>query len=514
MAEDINKTVAADVPASEATQLPDSMKPWAKKAVVNTTTAAPAAPKPTANVETDITVNTVPPTSEEAITESIGKTQEALVDAPVEKMDRTIEEAVQRDDQITQATEFAKESEDIIKKQDEQLRQVEEEVDTLAQERQDRDVWMLEAKRLAEMDKAQLIVEEQRLTNQAATLEAEVKIETAKQQSVWAYNKLWLGFSSGIINEVQRIATKGANELARVKVTGAKHLADTQLKVAELEFKYAAEINTTIDKYTDLQLSNKQNTIKRITDTNNNILLNNRQKEENINKAKEEYKTDKRKLEDDMRKENERLSDKLVQQSLALENKVVAEQNQVKTDINRQFQNGSWFNLTERQKGLQLVKAWLWLEEGKAMEDTLFSKTITKEVADTVGSNVTLTWTDRKEIQLMSENYMEGWLVFEEATKRATLDYITTNPRLSRVKKLQDAKLKSALAPKSVGTWVSKPSDKNLQIKIDEKWRQLEYDREQNVWKQSVDIEWNKIFASKKETLADVAKMFIDTTKQ
>ncbi len=49
---------------------------------------------------------------------------------------------------------------------------------------------MLEAKRLAEMDKAQLIVEEQRLTNQAATLEAEVKIETAKQQSVWAYNKL------------------------------------------------------------------------------------------------------------------------------------------------------------------------------------------------------------------------------------------------------------------------------------------------------------------------------------
>ena len=44
---------------------------------------------------------------------------------------------------------------------------------------------------------------------------------------------------------------------------------------------------------------------------------------------------------------------------------------------------------------------------------------------------------------------MGGGLVFEEATKRATLDYIDSNARLSQVKKIQDAQLKSALTPKT-----------------------------------------------------------------
>ena len=43
---------------------------------------------------------------------------------------------------------------------------------------------------------------------------------------------------------------------------------------------------------------------------------------------------------------------------------------------------------------------------------------------------------------------MEGGLVFAEANKRATLDYIESSPRLRKVKQIQDAKLNNALAPR------------------------------------------------------------------
>ena len=66
-------------------------------------------------------------------------------------------------------------------------------------------------------------------------------------------------------------------------------------------------------------------------------------------------------------------------------------QNQERTTINRQFENGSWFGLTDGQKQEQLVKAGLGLEEGRAMENTLFGKTITVEVNEVLGNDITLT---------------------------------------------------------------------------------------------------------------------------
>jgi len=44
---------------------------------------------------------------------------------------------------------------------------------------------------------------------------------------------------------------------------------------------------------------------------------------------------------------------------------------------------------------------------------------------------------------------MEGGLIFSEATKRATLDYIKSVPRLDRVRKAQDAKLVKSLTSKA-----------------------------------------------------------------
>ena len=166
------------------------------------------------------------------------------------------------------------------------------------------------------------------------------------------------------------------------------------------------------------------------------------------------YKTDKRKTQDAYKKEQQDMSDKLIKQTFQLEEAVNNQQNQERTSINRQFDNGSWFTMTNTQKSRALAQAGLGLEEGRAMENSMFSKSITQEVASAVWSNVTLTGDDRSAIQELSKSYMEGGLVFAEANKRATLDYIESSPRLKKVKQVQDAKLNKALAPK--GSWAAK----------------------------------------------------------
>lgn len=477
MANWINTTVDADKPEDVTpivdteleTTLPDATTtetpPSATTTPATTTpTWAQTLTTPTADITTDITEPTTPPTATEALEEGITRTGEAIEAAPLEAQERIIEEWVAKDEALIQAEEFAEERSDIIETGSEAIAETEQEIEQLSQDRAVRDAEALTNVKDAELEKAALIVEEQRLKNEIAEKEAEQKIEVAKQQATWAFNKLGLWFSSWIILEVQRIATKGATELALVKVTGAKLLADTKIEVAKLEQGYATEINRTIDKYTDLSINNKQSSIQRIADVQNNLLLNSQQKQAQIDKITAEHKTSTRKIEDDMRSEQERMADKLIQQTFTLEGQVTAQQNQEKTAINNQFNSGSWFTLTERQKWIQLAKAGLGLEEGSAMEKTAFSKTITTEVNAAVGNNVTLTWSDRGNIQNLATNYMEGGLVFSEANKRATLDYIDSVPRLSRLKKIQDAKLKAALTPKTASGGVKKKP----QIKIND----------------------------------------------
>ena len=442
------------------------------------TLMTPKAPKPVVEEPVQATLETVWGTPElasttEALEAGISSTWEAIKNLPIQTQDRIIEENVEKEVNLGQAAEFAGEREDIINTQDEALAETEAQIEALSKERAVRDAEVLTGVHDKASSRVALIVEEQRLKNEIAEKEAEQKIDVSKQQATWAFNKLWLWFSSWIILEVQRIATRGATQLALIKVTWAKHLADTKLEAEKLDQAYSTEINRTIDKYTDLSVSNKQSSIQRIADVQNNLLLNNQQKEAQINKIKDSFKTNTRKLEDDMRTEQERMSDKLIKQTAALDAQVANGQNQEKTVINNQFQSGSWFSLTEKQKGVQLQKAGLWLEEGKAMEDTAFSKTITTEINSSLGNSVTVTWTDRGNIQTLATSYMEGWLVFAEANKRATLDYINASPRLSRVKDLQDAKLKAALAPKVAKSSTVKPKP---QIKIDKEWRFVSVD--------------------------------------
>jgi len=342
MANWINNTVDADKPETTApinatstvvSSQWETSTPWGT--VLNTTEPSDI-PTPTPDVTKDITA---PSTTKEAIEGGIEGTVENINQAPIEAQNRKIEEAVQKDEALVQTKEFAAKRVDIIEEKDKALAETEAQIKNLAQQRAVRDAEELTKVKNKELVKADLIIEEQRLTNKLAETEAEQKIEVAKQQATWAFNKLGLGFSSGIINEVQRIATQGANKLALLKVTWAKFLSQTQIDVAKLEQSYASEINRTVDKYTDISISNKQNSIKRLGDVQNSLLLNNRQKETQINDIKSDFKTSTRKIEDDLRNEQERMADKLVKQTAALEAQVSKGQDESKVDAEIRINN-------------------------------------------------------------------------------------------------------------------------------------------------------------------------------
>jgi len=146
---------------------------------------------PTPDIGTDITTPTAADVSAtSAIEGGIQTTQQAIKEAPIEAKDRLIEEGVQRDTQTAQTEEFAAKREDIITSTSDNIAQTEAQIQQLTQDRAVRDAEALTSVKDKEIAKANLVVEEQRLKNGIAETEAEQKIDIAKQQATWSFNKL------------------------------------------------------------------------------------------------------------------------------------------------------------------------------------------------------------------------------------------------------------------------------------------------------------------------------------
>jgi t-SNARE complex subunit (syntaxin) len=92
-----------------------------------------------------------------------------------------------------------------------------------------------------------------------------------------------------------------------------------QNKLSTLEFNYTKEINRTIDTYTDKALTLKQDLINDITKLQNNLILNDKEKQTAINTAKDKFLENKRAYEDNMYKESEKLRDKALEQTKLLQ---------------------------------------------------------------------------------------------------------------------------------------------------------------------------------------------------
>ena len=299
------------------------------------------------------------PTPQEAISAWIEQTQQAQEEAQEIAEQRQAEDIKRAQEDVQRAISDDEKRQEIIDVADEWQKEIEEEISEISQERADRDVKQLEGQRDIALEKANLELSEQKMKNERAIKAAEVNIDVEKQKASWAFNKLWLGFSSGIILEVQRIATLWATKVAELRVTAARMEAETAIQISELEFEYAKEINGVIDRNLDIQIKVKEDAIKRIERTQTNKLLSETEKQDRIDEIRDEYIKTTRKNEDNLRIEQERLSDKAIKQAQALNKEVQADRNIKLKELDRDLQSGVIAQLTSLEVANRERELWL-----------------------------------------------------------------------------------------------------------------------------------------------------------
>lgn len=468
----------------------------------------------------EVTPPVVPPVNGvvPAIEKSIDVTNKQIANlSPDASLQKSIE-TTQLAQRKAEETAFAKTNKAIIEDNAAKQAAKELEIDTLAKERSVRDVAELQDLKTAEIKKGQLIVEEQRLENKMAVEEAETKVEVAKQQSTWAFNKLWLWFSSWIINEVQRIATNWATAIAKLKVTWAKLVADSQIQVLQLEQKYSSEINWIVDKYTDVQIKNDQDTINRISDVQNNLLLNQKQKQDKVNELTDNYVKSQKEIEDELRKEQERLTDKTVAQATALANEKDRQKNVSIGELWVQLQSGNLVRLTDAQRLEQEMKLGLptWTINSQISESVSQSF---RQAFDVTASPA-FPINNMPQLTKEAQDEMKQGRSFTEAIQNVM------SREISRNSKLRQASTENTFGkPKASGwsdSWKSNDAIvASLLATAEQYWEELSVERAKAIakgWMTSIADYTNNIAANsrikpKETTFSDTTKSTLDLFK-
>lgn len=139
----------------------------------------------------------------------------------------------------------------------------------------------------------QKLVDEQNVKNQ------QIANDVAKQQSAWAFAKLWLSFSSWAIIQSQQIAQDWAYAISLAESNVVKNQTAIVKDIVETKNKYTAAINDNINKYNDLTAKYKEYSINRI----NSLTLNRMKSSEEILKEKKQTADDFRKTIIDLEKQ-------------------------------------------------------------------------------------------------------------------------------------------------------------------------------------------------------------------
>ena len=257
------------------------------------------------------------------------------------------------------AEAYYKDNEALIKKQNEELQAIEEEQTSIYQNRIDRDSVLLSEKKNSETALLKAQSEKQRAENEETIRQAKIDVELQKQKSAWGYNKLWLGFSSGIINQSQQIATEGIAKIAEIKATMTFQEATMTAKIADVEFNYSNLVNQTIDTYTDKISDLKKEATNRIISTNQSLLKNSYSKKNEIDEIKEWARTEKKEAERQHIVDIQNVKDKWVEYLKDIQESVANYQKREIGKLDTMLESGTIVNLTPWQIAQKEKSLWI-----------------------------------------------------------------------------------------------------------------------------------------------------------
>ena len=369
-----------------------------------------------------------------------------------------------KEDLIVEANSQNEARVDIIETASKDTAKIEKEASAFSQNTTDGMVDLLEQQKNLALEKSELELAEQKAANASAVFAAEVAVETNSQKATWAFQKLGLWFSSGIILEVQRIATQGATKIAELKITASKQEAETAIQINQLELDYTKEINGLIGSNLEVQLNLKQDAIDRIEKTNTNVLLSEVEKQDKVNAITADYISQTRENEDNLRTEQERLSDKYIEQTKDYQAQLIEGENIYKTKINDALQNGSLFNMSQGDIISIASKAGMTPEEVISIKNNTISSAV-NETATRIMDDSTFIFSNADKATIMNnaEQMMLSGNDFTTAVESATLKMVEGTEQykdLQKIKKLDlDADISNTIASMSAGSWVAWTAD-------------------------------------------------------
>ena len=432
----------------------DTTDKWAE----GTTTSA-------ANPEGKITVDPVLwEAPKDVITqqqEAIEATKKTALWLEWEATNRTIEDKKVLDEKKKEEEAFASEQEALIKEKENELASVQLEIDRKAEESKQAEIDLLKVEQADALLLSKQTAALQQQKDDDAIKEAEAQIELDKQRAAIAFNKLWLSFSSGIILQSQQISDNASLKIATLKVQASFNETKAAVDLNKLQLEFARDVNSTIDKYTTIQLNNKKEIAARINETKTNLLLTNKQKEDAISSLEDKYFQDKRKTEDDLKKEQERLSDRALAQTRQLEADFLNVQNVWKGRINDLLTNWAIYNMSDVEKKALADKAWISMNELNGVQQNAISSEIIKSWALIMWEDYIISWTDRAKILDKTNSLLKAGKTLQDASQIAAKEVLSQTEDFKKQQELsalsvkeKEAKLKSSIA-KYYSTWAT-----------------------------------------------------------
>jgi len=325
--------------------------------------------------------------------------------------------------------------------------------------------------------------EYQRIQNQNAIVQANAQVEIERQQSAWAYQKLWLWFSSGIINQSQQIATDWIAKIAEIKAKMNYEEAliwveiwKIGIEIDKINLEYNWLINKTIsvysDKLDDLDIAAE----KRISEQTKNLLLNSQQKEDKIAGILNKYRTDKTDLErqhiDDMIK----VQDRGFQYQQTIELAVERKENIGRTKINDRLKDGSLFTMSD----LELEQLAMWagqnITQMKALKKTAIASWVSTTATSMLWSDYIIWEIDRNKINMKVDTLIQWGKTLQEATEIATKEVLSQTQEWKDIQNVKAANVKkslqSAVSKSSGPSWYI-PKAADITPWISDDWKKM-----------------------------------------
>lgn len=437
---------------------------------------------PTQTQETTTQINTAQEAQQnvvEQVKSNITEEQKAIEERKKQLEERAKEDERIKNEQLKQTELNAAKEAEITRRADEKIAEQEKIMQEQLNERirrETEDRTALLNKQRAEQDAA---AELQKFKDEEAQRKLKEEVEVNKMRSNWAFNKMWIAFSSAAISTASSIAIQWASAIAQLKTQSNYNQANIANKAADLEFNFSRDINSTIDKYTDAWINLRMQTIKRIEETSNSLLKTEAEKEAEKTRIKENFIINKKKNEDALYAEMSEYRQRALQQAKILEQELLTNENKNKERINTFISTWGWNTMTASQKQKYANQSWMTVQE---IEDTK-RKAIYWWAMELIASSL---WNDyipsvmeTDEIISEANRLLDAWRPLEEAIRIVTNRVIKRNPLYKQTQELKKwtiaKQLKSLYSSPSVPWYNPKASD--IVMIYNDDWTVMAYNK-------------------------------------